>query len=652
MNIDPIFISLINNISLLFVMTVLYGIVFWRWPFGTMNKVISGIVFGCVAVAGMMIPLRLVPGVVFDGRSIIVALAGMTGGFIPAIIASLIASVCRLLMGSTGAITGTLVILASALIGVAYHYVLRLRPAASHPLVLYGFGIVVHAVMVLLMLTLPYPTSIHVIGKIAVPVMTIYPVGTFLIAFLLLQLKAKHEFDEKLKESEEKYRNIFENAVEGFYQTTPQGRFISANPAQARLFGYDSPQDLIRSISDIAAQHYVDPEQRRIYRDTLERDGVIMGFEAELVKRDGTPVWVSLNSRAVKGDDGTILFLEGTAEDITSRKKAEEELRRKKEELDSYFTSSLDLLCIANTSGHFVRLNPEWEKVLGHSIADLEGRPFLDLVHPEDVDQTIAAVSQLNAQKPVENFVNRYRCKDGSYRWIEWRSKPEGSMIYAVARDITARKATEDALRTSLKDKELLLKEIHHRVKNNLMTISSILSLQSGMIEDPKARDALEVCRKRIQVMSLIHNKLYRSTDLAHISFKEYADDLLADLFVTHERHESGIVITKDIEDISFDIDTTIPLGLILNELFSNAMKHAFRGRTQGTLSISLRRDGDRLCLTVKDDGAGFPEELDFRRTDSLGLELVNTLTEQLDGDLELERGNGTQIRITFASPG
>ncbi|MDP2875187.1 MAG: PAS domain S-box protein, partial [Holophaga sp.] len=159
--------------------------------------------------------------------------------------------------------------------------------------------------------------------------------------------------------------------------------------------------------------------------------------------------WHTSSAVPTRNELGLVTGLEGTARDITERMAAEEALREKNAELERYFSSSLDLLCIADTGGHFLRLNPEWEKVLGYSLQDLEGRSFLELVHPEDMEGTLAAMSRLDAQEQVTSFENRYRCKDGSYRWIEWRSRPQGNLIYAAATDITERKQAKQALHES-----------------------------------------------------------------------------------------------------------------------------------------------------------------------------------------------------------
>ncbi|MFA6242902.1 MAG: PAS domain S-box protein, partial [Candidatus Hydrogenedentales bacterium] len=183
-------------------------------------------------------------------------------------------------------------------------------------------------------------------------------------------------------------------------------------------------------------------------------------------RRNGELYWESASISPIRDTEGRISHFLAVKEDITERKRAEAELQAKKEELDRYFTSSLDLLCIASTTGRFIRLNPEWEKVLGYSVAELEGRAFLDLVHPDDMASTIDILSRLDAQQEVSNFENRYRCKDGSYRWIEWRSKPQGMTVYAVARDITVRKLAEKELKRNEARLSCLNKILQYQADN------------------------------------------------------------------------------------------------------------------------------------------------------------------------------------------
>jgi len=216
--------------------------------------------------------------------------------------------------------------------------------------------------------------------------------------------------------------------------------------------------------------------------------------------------------------------------------------------------------------------------------------------------------------------------------------------------DITERKKTEEQIKASLEEKVVLLREIHHRVKNNMQIISSILNLQAGHIKDPQTLAALRESKNRIDVMALIHEKLYQSKSLARINFQEYVDELVMSLFISYGVNTELIRSEIHSEGISFEINTAIPCGLIINELVSNSLKHAFPDRRRGNISISLNSVGEgRYLLTVKDDGIGLPDGLDYQKSPTLGLKLVNALTGQLDGTIDLDRGMGTTFRITFS---
>jgi two-component sensor histidine kinase/PAS domain-containing protein len=211
------------------------------------------------------------------------------------------------------------------------------------------------------------------------------------------------------------------------------------------------------------------------------------------------------------------------------------------------------------------------------------------------------------------------------------------------------RKQTDEKIRASLKEKEVLLKEIHHRVKNNLQIISSLLFLQASRTEHPGAVSALQESRARIKSMALIHERLYASPNLASIDMSEYTRNLVSDLQHTYRTEDSLVRFTLDLEDIPLGITEAIPCGLIINELVSNALKYAFPKGKEGEIAIHLRRAGtSQVTLTVSDNGIGFPENVEFRKSPSLGLTLVNALVDQLDGTIELDRSRETAFTITF----
>ena len=215
--------------------------------------------------------------------------------------------------------------------------------------------------------------------------------------------------------------------------------------------------------------------------------------------------------------------------------------------------------------------------------------------------------------------------------------------------EITEREQAEEALRSALKEKEVLLREIHHRVKDNLQVISSLLNLQAAGVKDKQALEMLKESQSRVRSLALIHEKLYRSEDLVGIDFAGYIDSLAADLFRSYGVNSEAIALKINVDQVSLDVDTAMPCGLIINELVSNSLKHAFPAGKEGEIRIELRADnGNGLTLIVSDNGVGFPKGLDFRRTESFGLQVVCTFTDQLGGAIGLRRSGGTEFKVEF----
>lgn len=227
-------------------------------------------------------------------------------------------------------------------------------------------------------------------------------------------------------------------------------------------------------------------------------------------------------------------------------------------------------------------------------------------------------------------------------------------LVPAIRRALTERNELDELiesrnqLQKALEEKEMLLKEIHHRVKNNLMIISNLLELQSYYIKDKAEIDVFVDSRTRADSMALIHERLYKSTDLKKIDIREYISDLVSDLFDIYAIGSDKVKINIDVDEIMLDINTAMPLGLIINELLNNSLKHAFPDNISGTITIIFNKSDDQFKLIIKDDGIGFPQDLDYEKAESLGLELINSLTRQIDGKLELNSTNGTEFKISF----
>jgi two-component sensor histidine kinase len=276
------------------------------------------------------------------------------------------------------------------------------------------------------------------------------------------------------------------------------------------------------------------------------------------------------------------------------------------------------------------------------------------------------------------NFQFRHRIASGEVRDVEVYSGPLDlsgrRLLYSIVQDVTQRRQAEQALQqakadlerkvaerttelqslnaqlqVSLGEKEVLLKEIHHRVKNNMQVISSLLSLQADSIEEPHLLAMFRDSQQRIQSMALVHDILYRSNNFARSDLALYTRRLVAELRRSYSVHPAQIRWRLDLEEVFVSIDVIIPCGLLLHELISNCLKHAFEPGEAGEVHVELTsQTAGRLALVVSDNGRGFPEDLDFRQTDSLGLQLIGTLTEQLGGHIELDRSQGTRFTVTF----
>jgi two-component sensor histidine kinase len=221
--------------------------------------------------------------------------------------------------------------------------------------------------------------------------------------------------------------------------------------------------------------------------------------------------------------------------------------------------------------------------------------------------------------------------------------------VVFVGSDITDIKEAEDKIKSSLKEKELLLQEVHHRVKNNLQIISSLLNLQAGYINDEKDLEFLKDSQSRVKSMAFIHEQLYKSSDFTNINFAKYIRSLISYLSYSHGLNLEKIKMNINVEDVSLNINTAIPCGLIINELVTNSIKYAFPDERSGIINVGLNSNyEEKYVLTVGDDGIGLPEDIDYKNSATLGLQLVNNLSKQLDGSIELDRKNGTQFKIFF----
>jgi PAS domain S-box-containing protein len=286
--------------------------------------------------------------------------------------------------------------------------------------------------------------------------------------------------------------------------------------------------------------------------------------------------------------------------------------------------------------------------------------PFTTLIHPDDLERVVCEARD-HSTRGDDQFPREYRIitKAGNVRWIDDRTVIErdasGHITHyqGIVVDITERKLAEEQVRASLAEKTILLKEVHHRVKNNLQIVSSLLDLQADSLRDEQSRIVFRDIQSRISSMALVHEKLYQSERVAFINFADYIDSLVQYLFSVFVKDPELITLNLDISDCTLGIDEAISCGLIINELISNSIKYAFPENRSGEIAVRCRTEGGGwIVITVADNGDGLPGDLDFKNPTTLGLQLVSMLVQQLRGELTLEVGNGTAFTIRFRGRG
>ncbi len=332
------------------------------------------------------------------------------------------------------------------------------------------------------------------------------------------------------------------------------------------------------------------------------------------------------------------------------KQRADEALRESVRRWSTTFDSITDSICLLDVEGRMLQCNNAHARFLNRRIENVIGEKCFKLVHGgDDFFDHCPFKRMLSSRRHEESEI-----LDGD-RWfyvaVDSILDAEGRITGAVhiMSDITPRKKAEEAVKASLAEKEILLREIHHRVKNNMQVMISLLNLQAQNSRDPEVVNLLKESQNRIRTMAIVHEKLYRSGDLSHIDFGDYIESLSAHLFQFFAVEPGRVGLRRETEAIPLDINNAIPCGLILNELLSNALKYAFPAGREGLITVGFRRRPDAfLEISVQDNGVGFPADLDFRRTSSLGLQLVNLLAGQLEGTLEMSREGGTEFRVVF----
>ncbi|MCQ1534902.1 PAS domain S-box protein [Methanosarcina sp. KYL-1] len=473
---------------------------------------------------------------------------------------------------------------------------------------------------------------------------------------------------QKLKRIEEKFLYIAEQTGQLIFDIDTMTNQVEWAGAIEEITGF-TPEEL--SGFDLPSlMNRIHPEEIDNVWGSLEyslKTGNKFYQEFWVRKKSGNYMYVETSVVFLKGKEGQVYRALGVVKNITERLQSQEKLQKSEERFRTYMQNFKGVGFQLDRNFIPVMMQGAVEDILGYSPEEIlcGNIQCIDLVHPEDRKEFLEnQIKLVESPKMVINHEYRVLHREGTIRWVHeiiqsiCDSEGKNQLFQGFIHDITDRKKAEEDLK---KAEVIRKKEIHHRIKNNLQVISSLLDLQAEKFSDRRVVEAFRESQNRIISMSMIHEELYRSRDMENLDFTAYVQKLIAELFRSYKLESREISLLMDIEkDISLKVDTAIPMGIIINELVSNSLKHAFSEGTKGEIRIKLHRlrshnpenpessENSRLLLVISDNGSGFPENIDFENLNSLGLQLVNTLVEQIEGEIELKRKQGTEFRIEF----
>ncbi|MGH8258324.1 MAG: PAS domain S-box protein [Steroidobacteraceae bacterium] len=442
-----------------------------------------------------------------------------------------------------------------------------------------------------------------------------------------------------------------------FFATNPHAEVVYANESACRSLGLARTELVGRHLWDFNPQ--IDSGNHRDLWQRLASQGVAV-LETVHRRKDGSamPVEVTSNYFSLDGEEYGLTF----AQDVTDRRRTDLELRQSRERLRQvmkvYDIGVFEHDHLSDTLYWSPELRQAWN--LGAD-EPAEVSVFRDSIHPDDRAEVEAAVSRAYDPRGDGRFEAQMRVTrtDGAQRWMDARSQTVFEGTGAARRpvrtvgamvDVTDRVAAEHALRRSLQEKDTLLREVHHRVKNNLQIIASLLHFQAKKVSDPADLAAFTEGRNRLRAMILVHERLYQSGDLSEVDFSAYVQTLARDLQRSYTSSGRRFDLAVSAQGVALPLELAVPCGMILCELLTNSFKYAYSHGRTGRIEVFLSRTDTRVSLTVRDHGAGLPAGLDPLRSSTFGWRLIRNLAAQLRGDLQVEQMGGTRVTLTFES--
>jgi len=460
---------------------------------------------------------------------------------------------------------------------------------------------------------------------------------------------------EALRTQREELQLILDTVPANIWFKDKHNRILRVNRAAAEAMGVP-----VEAIEGKTAYEIFPDEAEHYYQDDLEvmhSGKPKLGTVSQLQLPSGEQRWMRTDKAPYNDGQGKLAGVLVVVVDITESVRAEEMLRESEARFQSLAESSQDQIALYDRECRHLYQNPATLSVYGLAAEEIIGKTHREAGFPEELCDLWEAgiVEVLRTAKPGRS-VFEWEKSAGGLLYLDLRLTPvldkDGVVrtVLGISRDITEIKRAEEQIKASLREKEVLLREIHHRVGNNMQIVSGLLAMQSRTIEDEKALEAFRESQNRVRSLALLHERLYRSADLARIEMERYIRQLAADLWMAWRVH--GIRLQVEAAGIVLDIDRAIPCALLMNELVTNSLRHAFpsglEADQENEIRISMRLDEGKMVLTVSDNGVGLPADWDLADVNTLGLGLVENLIGQIDGVLELDKSRGTTFKITF----
>jgi len=422
---------------------------------------------------------------------------------------------------------------------------------------------------------------------------------------------------------------------------------------------YDAQVMLGHKVFELGEEN--EEHMRELWKDRYKRafDGEQLRFELDYQDTRGKTHTAEVSLNPIFNDEGTIIEVAGISQAVTYKKAAEKKLKAQAAKIQAIFDSTAMLIWTVDLDYHIVSYNKIFAnqhfKLLGREVSI--GSNFLKILNnhvSEDAHKDLCDYFTSAFKGEKQQFEGRLTGRDGNKVWMETFFSPiygddnKIKEISCLSYNVTDKKIIEQQMQDSIDEKEILLQEVHHRVKNNLQVISSILNLQSSYVKDENSLNILRESQNRIKSMSFIHESLYQTKDFSGIEFSGYILSLANNLVHSYSLERGLVKLKTDFDDTYLSLDQAIPCGLIANELISNSLKYAFEEGQNGEIFVSTKSKGSSVTLIIADNGKGLPDGFDYENSDSLGLQLVYTLKDQLDASVEVSTKQGTKYLITF----